>query len=229
MEKEYIRDKLSGFEYIPLIPEDTFSFECKLCGNCCRNVESAVPIETLDLFRIAKFLNKATEDVITEYTDTLLLAPNFPVLFMNTKGSEKECVFLKDNHCSIQDGKPRTCRMYPLSASPDNNGALEDIWVAKEHHRYAPGNLRVRDWMADSLSLEDREFLRLEYGYVREMGFLVGFLSDKPNMDILANMLIHRYFAYNTHDEFIPQYKNNMSMLLKGFRRLAAEMRQELN
>ena len=83
--KEYIKDDLSGLEYISLTPEDTFAFECINCGNCCRNVESAVPLEQLDVFKIVRHMQKSIEEVVDDYSEMQLLVPSFPMLFMKLK------------------------------------------------------------------------------------------------------------------------------------------------
>ena len=212
--KQYIKDEMSGLEYIPLEPGDTASFDCCCCGQCCRKIESSVPLESLDVFRIAKHLRKPIEDVIEEYTEVEMLIHNFPMLFLKTRGEANECIFLKNNRCTIHDSKPRTCRMYPFSAGPGGDGGLEYIWAAKEHHMYMPGKLHVRDWMEAALSPEDREFLQLEYDYAKAIGFLLGRLPKEIDSDILREMLVYRYFAYDMSSNFIPQYKENMSMLI---------------
>jgi len=212
--KTYITDEFSGLEYVPLELTDTFSYECNLCGACCRNVKSSVPLEPLDIYKIAKHLCKTIEDVIVEYTDIEMIAQNFVAPFVKTKGAKDECIFLKDNLCTIQDCKPRTCRMYPMSASPGENGDLEYMWVAKEHHMYDPGKLLVRDWMNEALSPEDREFLRLEYDYVPELALLMRRFRASTNDAVIKTVMLHRYVAYDPTADFIPQNKNNMSVLL---------------
>lgn len=221
MSKEYIKDELTGLEYVPLEPKDTFAFTCKQCGNCCRNVQSAVPIETLDIFRMAKHFQRPLEEVIEEYTDVELLLPNFPMLFLKAKPEQGACIFLKAGRCAIQKAKPRTCRMYPLSAGPDENGRLEYLWVAKKHHLYAPGDISVGGWMDENLSAEDRKFLLLEYGFIRDMRTTLRILPDTYNEHVLKIMLIYRYFAYDLRDEFLEQYKRNMSALVRELDGLA--------
>ena len=104
--------------------------------------------------------------------------------------------------------------MYPMSASPGKNGDLEYMWVAKEHHMYSPGKLRVHDRMEAAISPEDREFLRLEYDYVPKLGKLIRRFPASPNEAIIRTVMLHRYVAYKPTADFIPQYKGNMSALL---------------
>ena len=218
--KTYITDDFSGLEYVPLEPSDTFSYECNRCGSCCRNVKSAVSLEPLDVYRIAKHMHKSFEDVIVDYTDFELIAQNFVAPFVKTKGDKDECIFLKDNRCTIQECKPRTCRMYPMSASPGKNGDLEYMWVSKEHHGYSPGKLRVHDWMEAAISPEDREFLRLEYDYVTKLAPLMRRFNASPNEVVIKTVMFHRYVAYTPAADFIPQFKNNMAALMSTLTRI---------
>ena len=223
MKKEYITDDFSGMEYIPLGQRDPFSFECTHCGNCCRNVKSAVPLETLDVFRIAKHMQLSIEEIITDYTEVELLLPIYPLLFLKTRHDDDACIFLKDGLCSIQQVKPRTCRMYPLSAGPRGPGELEYMWVAKQHHLYKPGSIKVGDWMNEAITSEDREFLAMEYSSAIATGALFKYLPESKNDLILQMMLVHKYLAYDTDKDFLPQYADNMVILVRQLRKLAEE------
>ena len=43
-----------------LKPTDTFSFNCQMCGKCCRKREEPIAMTGLDIFRICKALDKTT-------------------------------------------------------------------------------------------------------------------------------------------------------------------------
>lgn len=221
MAKEYIKDEMSGLEYVPLCPQDTFEFICRRCGACCRKVKSAIPLEPLDVYRLVKHFKDPVEDVIETYMDVELLVPNFPILFLKTKSAQDECIFFRDGRCSVYTARPRTCRMYPLSSGPDETGGIEHMWVAKEHHQYSPGTELVGDWMDRYLSAEDREFLLMEYGFTKQLGFIFSFLPKEPDSRILTPMLIYRYFAYYTDEDFLPQYWRNMLTLITELKWLA--------
>ncbi len=65
---------------IPVSLSDKFMFRCRKCGNCCRHVKASVPFESLDAFRLAKYLRdngneniKCIDDVLTIYASPVLL------------------------------------------------------------------------------------------------------------------------------------------------------------
>lgn len=46
---------------VPVAPSDRFPFRCRMCGACCRHVRESVPLESLDAFRLAKYLRDKGE------------------------------------------------------------------------------------------------------------------------------------------------------------------------
>ena len=43
-------------EIQPVRPKDQFTFSCRQCGACCRNIEGCVMVESLDAYRLARYL-----------------------------------------------------------------------------------------------------------------------------------------------------------------------------
>lgn len=41
---------------VKLKPKDNVPFKCIGCGECCKHVKEQVPVETLDAFRITRYL-----------------------------------------------------------------------------------------------------------------------------------------------------------------------------
>ena len=111
---------------IPIKTTDRFPFRCRQCGACCRRVRESVPLESLDVFRLAKFFRdsgakiRSIDDVLAEYAEPVLLHESGYLTFMlKTVGKDDACIFLKDNRCTIHDVNPRACRTYPISIGPD--------------------------------------------------------------------------------------------------------------
>ena len=78
---------------IPIKYRDKFTFRCSQCGECCREVENSIMLESLDLFRLSRFFKETgasvqeIEDVLTEHTTIIPLTDaGFPVFFLKTKG-----------------------------------------------------------------------------------------------------------------------------------------------
>mgnify|MGYP000616960513 CR=1 FL=1 len=64
---------------VPVTGSDHFPFRCQMCGACCRHVKESVPIDSLDAFRLARFLRnkdkriRSMDDVLELYAEHVLL------------------------------------------------------------------------------------------------------------------------------------------------------------
>jgi Fe-S-cluster containining protein len=209
--------------------DDTFDFHCSRCGECCREVKDSVMLETLDIFRLARRFGRSggkirsLEDVVREYAHPMMLSRDiaFPIFLLNTAGEDNACIFLKDSRCTVQDAKPRACRMYPLSAEPKNGGNGFNFCIVSQKPRHFTGPaVRAGDWMDKNFSEEDRRFAAADIRSVRELVPILRELKTSGIAEnrILAPLLFFKYINYNTDEPFLPQFVRN-----------AAALRNELN
>ena len=73
-------------EIQPVRPKDQFPFSCRQCGACCRNIEGCVMVESLDAYRLARYLRtkgeliEGIEDFLFRYCDPEpLTEEGFPI------------------------------------------------------------------------------------------------------------------------------------------------------
>jgi Fe-S-cluster containining protein len=109
-------------------------FTCQMCGECCRRY--AIPVTSSDINRIVKFtglslttfltLMEPDDSVIQTYKDfpkiRLKDGDNF-VLVLSQKNDD--CMFLKDNRCSIYRARPLVCKPFPFEYSIEKRGEIE--------------------------------------------------------------------------------------------------------
>jgi len=209
-------DFIKEHGYIPINPEDKFQFQCKMCGDCCRNVKDAIMLESLDLFRIAQHLGKETAEVSAMYADVGFLSWGFPILLLKTKAYMDVCVFLKSGKCSINSAKPRVCRTYPLGVGPvDNNQDFAYFIVSKKTHHFTGESHCVRNWFDENLNAEDREFMKLDVRFADEFGQAMKGIKedDKLEKEIMSLILLYKYFMFDIAEPFMRQYTRNMAIL----------------
>ena len=79
-------------EIQPVRPKDQFTFSCRQCGACCRNIEGCVMVESLDAYRLARYLRtkgesiEGIEDFLFRYCDPEpLTEEGFPIYMLKTK------------------------------------------------------------------------------------------------------------------------------------------------
>ena len=207
-------------QVISVRPKDWIDFHCRLCGNCCRDLEGKLMPEILDVFHFARYLcehGKAgcIEDVYGSFTHADVLENCYPIFVMNTTGPDNACVFLKDGRCSIYEARPRVCRLYPLNAFPGQRGKTFDFFKSVDQHaaHYSEGKILVKDWMYQNLWREDREFLTAESSTLPELGRIFRVLSPEQLERNLFHILYYRYYNYDLDQPFMPQYTRNTEVL----------------
>ena len=89
-------------------------FTCKKCGNCCR-WEGYIYVNRGDIERICNFLQIDRDTFRKEY-----LNPE-PHILPNLKLKvNSECIFLKENQCSIYAVRPQQCEDFPFTWEVSN-------------------------------------------------------------------------------------------------------------
>ena len=201
-------------------------FCCQRCAECCKHVHEVIPAEPLDIFRMAKHLQKTDpsvrsyEDVIEQYLDPVPLDESgFFILTLKAVGEDDRCIFLDGNRCMIQSAKPRACRTYPLAVGPDK-GQLEYFLCTERTHHYKGPQIKVRSWVRKTMSDEDKEFVFADQEYsVRTARTLRKI--PKPMLNQALFLVMHyRYSGYDLSESFTPQYKHKSEQLLAALQRM---------
>ncbi len=201
-------------------PKDWVSFHCRLCGNCCRNVEDKIMVEPLDAFNLARCLRERgeveyVEDVYSRYTHPDMLEGFYPIFLMNTTGPDNACVFLEDSRCSVYEARPKVCRIYPFTVDTGQRGKAFEFYQCMDCHssHFSDGKVLVKDWIYQNFKREDREFMTAESVGLTELGRLLRILGPKKVEANLFQILYYRYFNYDLDQPFMPQYTKNMETL----------------
>lgn len=125
-----------------------FSYTCHQCGRCCH--DQVITLSPYDLIRIARAAGTSTADAIRRYT-----IRRGSILKFDDHGA---CVALDGIRCTIHQGRPLACRLYPLGLQRDSTGAESFVRLDP-----APGSLGVygaNGTVADFLNAQEvREYL----------------------------------------------------------------------
>lgn len=212
------------YGFTPVNPNDKFKYQCSLCGECCRDVKDAIMVETLDLFRMAKCLKLETSKVMEKYTHMVYLTEHYPVLMLNTNDDRDTCVFLKDNRCSIQNSKPRACRIYPMGCGPnDDLTDFEYCIVSKNPHHFTGETHTVKDWFDKYLTAEDRDYIINDYKLLGEVSYLLRKIPEEKSKEAVFGILLYKYCSYETDRDFKPQFMKNGALLIHELKRIINE------
>lgn len=209
---------------------EKFPFRCRQCGACCRHVKESVPLESLDAFRIARFLRDKGEnverldDVLALYAEPVLLHKcGYFAFMLKTVGPKDACIFLKDNKCTIHLAKPRACRTYPISIGPDGHGSYEQYLSMEQLHHFDGPQMSVKKWIQKRCSRQDYDFWDIDFGSVKEIAKLLKKMPKSRMSRAFFLFLRYKYSDFNLDKPFIEQYKENNQMLLEALRKMAQD------
>lgn len=84
--------------------ESKFSYVCNRCGLCCR--DKVIALSPYDVIRVARAAKVSTGEAVARYT----LRRGSLLRFL----PDGRCAALESTRCTIHQGRPLACRLYPL-------------------------------------------------------------------------------------------------------------------
>lgn len=123
-------------------------FECQGSGKCCvsRGQYGYVYLTLEDRRQLAKQLELSTQKFTSQFcnkTDGFYYLKSTDV-----DGTEvKECIFLKNNQCSVYAGRPTQCRTWPFWPELMNARAWK-----KEVVQFCPGVDKGKKWSKEQIA-----------------------------------------------------------------------------
>ena len=203
--------------------EDTFEFECKMCGNCCRNREEPILLTGPDVFRIAVAIKKSPYEVLLEYTNADIgESSHVPIIYLRER-LDGSCRLMKNGKCSVQKSKPIVCALYPLGR----------IWNVKEERFYyffngdtCPDSWKpkkrwtLQEWL-DEFDIEKTESWTIEWNKLLGDIALITAQMDISRIDnsIAGYLTDIMYVSYEIDKPYIEQVRENRERFKNECRR----------
>ena len=215
---------------VGITPSSRVRFRCQGCGKCCLRVKEGVPVDSQDVFRMAKYLRDKGEDILcpddflARYAEPVLLDEcGYFVYMLKTVGEENACIFLKDNRCTIHDENPRACRLYPFVVNPDPRG-LHSYLLSREYpHHFTGPVVQTKSWMKKRFPKEDRLFLQTDFGGAKDIAELLRKIPERNRTQAVMHFLRLKYSEYDLDQPFLDQYRRNQDKLIAILNRMAEE------
>jgi hypothetical protein len=102
-----------GAADVRLLARDTpFSYACGGCGSCC--VGKRITLTPYEIARLAHATHASTTSVLLDSTEE-----GGTVLRQQPNGA---CIFFRARQCTVHEGRPLACRLYPLGRRVDGEG-----------------------------------------------------------------------------------------------------------
>lgn len=88
--------------------DDGLRFKCTGCGKCCTGSPGYVYLSSMDLDRLSEHFKLSREEFARKYTR--LVEDQYALL---DRPKTYDCIFLKDNQCTVYDARPTQCKTFP--------------------------------------------------------------------------------------------------------------------
>ena len=222
--------------------DDTFQFECRECGKCCKNRKDIL-LTTQDLYNIAKYLGRMIDEIVGRYCYVYIgESSRIPVVKLNPVGSDNVCPLLRDKHCIVHKVKPIVCALFPLGRAVVN---APERTEAKNTDNIKPQYFiqpikcglktqthTVRDWLGKfDVPIED-EFYSL---WTSAILFLSEYFTELEDQKMDCSVIkrfwnityMMLYLGYDASIDFIPQFRDRIPQLkytLIGLKKKAEEL-----
>lgn len=213
--------------------DDTFKFNCTMCGKCCINREDIL-LTPRDVFQIAKHLEILIGDFIKKYCEAYVGdSSRIPIVRLLPTGIDKRCPFLKGNRCDVNPVKPVVCALFPLgrcltidSSKNRTEFMVSDVvYINQDPHC---GDNRkthtVREWLKTSNVPVEDEFFVKWHSAIAQIGITVHEVEKKADEERMnkyfSTLFGLLYVAYDFDGDFLTQFDRNVEFALELTRRL---------
>lgn len=217
---------------VPVTSSQRFSFQCKRCGACCRHIAESVPLESLDVYRIAKHLKEkgkvsCVDDVLEKYAESVLLDEyGYMTFVLKTIGSEAACIFLKNDRCSIHEVKPRACRTYPIEISPGEQEKYEKFLSMDYPHHFNGPQRSVEKWIRRYFTEEDQKFFDCDTGFVIRIARMLRQIPEREIAHAINLFIYYKYEALELEKPFMEQFEENNKKLVVALGKMVQEPKE---
>ena len=220
-----LQDIVNNFERMKIGLDDTFKFECKMCGKCCIHRED-IMLNPKDIYNMAKELNLKTGELVEKYCEAYIGPDSrIPIVRLKPRGSVHRCPLLKDRKCMVHQSKPTVCAMYPIGRCLVLAGkTAADIDLDSVQYIFNKPDCKgsegtethtVREWLeAFDIPIEDEYFLMWQKKIVMDMSCVFREIEKKVSdktMEMLWNAaFVGLYLHYKTELDFMSQFEENV-------------------
>ena len=218
-----LQDIVNNFERMKIGLDDTFKFECKMCGKCCIHRDDIL-LTPKDVYNMSKELNLRTEELVEKYCEVYIGQDSrIPIVRLKPKGSVNRCPLLKDRKCMVHRSKPTVCAMYPIGRYLALAGkTAADIDLDSMQYIFNKPDCKgsegtethtVREWLESfGIPINDEFFLKWQK-MAMEMGTVFRKIEKKVSdqtIEMLWNAaFISLYLHYDTEQDFMCQFEEN--------------------
>jgi len=203
--------------------DESFAFRCRMCGRCCLDREDIL-LTPRDIFRAAKHLGLTPDGFVRRYCESYLGQDSrLPLIRLKPTGRQRACPLLSaQGRCIVHESKPVVCALYPLGRVYSQNmdtGEQVLSYVTAGHNCGTDARTTPRQVLETFGIPLDDEFQLLWGQTAVRLSDMMRRMSGMPQLassarfDVLYGGLLGLlYLAYDTGEEFLPQFRKAADM-----------------
>ena len=221
---ERLKNIVNHLESMKIGLDETFKFNCTMCGRCCINREDIL-LSPRDIYNMSKELGIKPEELFVRYCE-VYVGPDsrVPIVRLKPRGSVKRCPLLKNRKCIVHKAKPTVCAMFPIGRcfiADNEKEGLQDI--SKTHIQYIFNNPgcgdnseahTVRGYLESfGISVKDDFFLEWHQAILDMGNFFrkIEKIVSQETMELVWTAAFTGiYLHYDIGQEFMPQFEDNV-------------------
>ena len=205
-----------------LKPEDTFRFDCKMCGSCCRCRSEPIVLTGVDIYRIARALDMPMSHVVESNTlGCIGSTSHMPVLVLRER-MDGSCRLLRKGRCMVQQDKPVVCALFPLGRFYSYDDQKFHYFMnqkACQSGRKDGKEWTLQAWLDEFRIVETEEMTRAWNRLIGGLSMVTKDIApDKIKGRILDVILPALYLDYRTDKPYIEQVEQHMILLKDVFK-----------
>ncbi len=218
----YTEKDLEVFKKNELGPDDTFMFECAMCGDCCRKRQEPILLTGADVFRAAKELRRPILEVLEQNTRYYIGENSHVPVVVLKERLDGSCRFLRNGKCTIQSSKPVACALFPLGRYFHPQDGSYHYFMNPQScqtGKQSGKTWTLREWL-ELFKIEETEQMTAAWHRL-----LTGIVTETVHMDpssikghLLAVLMYTLYLNYDVDKPYIEQVKHNMEIASAEFK-----------
>ena len=196
--------------------DDTFNFECKMCGDCCRKRKEPIIISGLDAFYIAKALDMEMPALFNKILNVEVgYTSKMPTVYLQER-LDGSCRLLRNGRCMVQDNKPIVCRLYPIGRL--FNGKE---FVYFNQHSSCGGKetpITLREWLnAFNIPEDDIEGKTYMKVFGEATLYMQTLKKETDKQEFYKDLFLAFFIQYDIEKSFLENFNENKAFLYKKY------------
>jgi len=142
----------------------TAEFSCRGCGECCSGKDNEVMVSPDEIDQLCKATGLTPDQISEPYPEWIHdQGATFTFGRVLRRGEDGNCMFLKNNRCTVYADRPHICRTYPFML--DGDRLLVFACSGCRSGKPTPDAEQIAHDLLARRAAEDKEFLLTKEQY----------------------------------------------------------------